>query len=42
MKLSYLCRKCGLKTSHFNDLKKHLNIKKQCEKKIESYNFSDD
>jgi hypothetical protein len=42
MKLSYLCRKCGLKTSHFNDLKKHLSIKKQCEKKIESYNFSDD
>jgi hypothetical protein len=39
---NYLCKKCLFKTNHFNDLRRHLNKKKPCEKRLESYNYSDD
>lgn len=38
----YICKKCEYKTSNYNDLKKHINIKKKCPKNIESINYSDD
>ena len=42
MTSNYLCKKCLFKTNHFNDLRRHLNKKKPCEKRLESYNYSDD
>ena len=42
MSVTYLCKKCNLKTGHYNNLKKHLNNKKQCIKNLEAYKYSDD
>jgi len=38
----YICKKCEYTTHNYNDLKKHINIKKKCAKNTESINYSDD
>ena len=42
MTTTYLCKKCNLKTCHYNDLKKHLLNKKKCSKNLEAFRYSDD
>lgn len=39
---SYICKKCSFRTTHYNDLFRHLNKKKTCLKNLDSYNYSDD
>jgi len=41
MSITYLCKKCNLKTGHYTDLKKYL-FKKQCAKNLNALNYSDD
>lgn len=42
MTLSYLCKRCNYKTNRYSNIAKHLNIKKQCNRTLESYNYSND
>jgi hypothetical protein len=42
MSLEYQCKRCSYKTNRFSNLVKHLNIKKQCTRTLESYNYSND
>lgn len=42
MTLSYLCKRCNYKTNRYSNVAKHLNIKKQCNRTLESYNYSND
>ena len=38
----YLCKRCNFKSNKFGDIRRHLNKKKQCIKKIDSYNYTND
>ena len=40
--LTYQCKRCNYKTNRFSNLVKHLNIKKQCTRNLESYKYSND
>lgn len=42
MTTSYNCKKCFFKTTHYNDLFRHLNRKKKCFKNLDSFNYSND
>jgi hypothetical protein len=42
MTSTYECKRCMFNTYHFNNIKRHINKKKICERKIGSYNYSDD
>jgi hypothetical protein len=42
MSTNYYCKKCSYKTINFNDLLKHINKQKKCNKNIESYQYSED
>ena len=42
MSIIYKCKKCEHTTSHFNDMKKHINKKKSCAKNINAFTYSDD
>jgi len=42
MSLTYDCKRCMFKTNLFNNIKRHINKQKICERKIGSYNYSDD
>jgi len=42
MTITYLCKRCNYKTNRFSNIIKHLNIKKQCTRILDSYNFSND
>lgn len=42
MTLSYQCKRCNYKTNRYSNIAKHLNIKKQCNRTLESYNYSND
>jgi hypothetical protein len=42
MSITYQCKRCNYKTNRYSNLIKHINIKKQCAKKLESYNYSND
>ena len=42
MSISYQCKRCNYKTNRYSNIVKHLNIKKQCSKNLESYNYSND
>ena len=40
--ISYSCKRCNYKTNRYSNIAKHLNIKKQCNRTLESYNYSND
>jgi hypothetical protein len=42
MSSSYICKKCNYKTLYFSDVKRHLTKRKQCAKKLEAFDFSED
>ena len=42
MSFLYQCKRCNYKTNRFSNLLKHINIKKQCDRTIESYKYSND
>lgn len=42
MSLTYQCKRCNYTTNRFSNLVKHLNIKKQCNRTLESYKYSND
>ena len=42
MSLYYSCKRCDYQTNKYPHMRKHLNIKKQCNKTVEAYKYSDD
>ena len=42
MSITYQCKRCNHKTNRYSNIVKHLNIKKQCSRTLESYNYSND
>ncbi len=42
MNAEYICKKCDYSTAHLSDIIKHINRKRPCSKKIQSYCYSDD
>ena len=42
MSSHYLCKKCLFRGKNFIDIKRHLNKKNKCSKKVESYSYSED
>jgi hypothetical protein len=42
MSITYQCKRCNYITNRYSNIVKHLNIKKQCNRTLESYNYSND
>ena len=42
MSEKYVCKKCMFSCCNFNDIKRHINKKKPCQKIMDSFNYSDD
>ena len=42
MSLTYKCKRCNYETNRYSNIVKHINIKKQCNRTIESYKYSCD
>jgi len=42
MSITYNCKKCNFTCTHYNCMYNHVSKKKQCQKNIEAYKYSDD
>jgi hypothetical protein len=40
--MNFCCKRCSYKSIRFNDILKHVNRKKTCDKNLEAYNYSEE